>query len=431
MMDLGDHLFRRESGRMVAALTRIFGVHNLELAEDVVQDAFCRAFEVWSFHGVPENPAAWLMTTAKNRALDVVRRERSARTFAPELERLLHSEWTLIPTVNELLEPTAIQDDQLRMMFSCCHPRLPEAVQVAIVLRILCGFGVNEIANAFLVTESAIEKRIQRGKKVLAGSKRLFDLTGADDFAVRLTAVQRTIYLIFNEGYHGSSADRPVRTDLCEEAMYLCAMLRAHPLASTTSTYALSALVCLHAARLATRVDASGNLTSTFDQDRGRWDRRLVAEGLRFLELSAAGTELTAYHVEAAIAGMHAIAQSPDATDWEAVVTLYDTLMTIEPSPVVALNRGIAVGHRDGARRGLDEIRAIVGYDRLMSYPFYFGALGEFEFRDGQLAAASEHFRSAISVARSPMERLFFERRLQACNGPRSEEDQNNVKNRQ
>ena len=417
MMDLGDHLFRRESGRMVAALTRIFGVHNLELAEDVVQDAFCRALEVWSFHGVPENPAAWLMTTAKNRALDIVRRERSVRTFAPELERLLHSEWTLVPTVNELLDPTAIQDDQLRMMFSCCHPRLPETVQVAIVLRILCGFGVNEIAHAFLVTESAIEKRIQRGKKVLAGSKRLFDLTEADDFAGRLEAVQRTIYLVFNEGYHGSSADRSVRADLCKEAMYLCAMLREHPLASAASTYALSALMCLHAARLSAHVDESGNLTSTFDQERARWDRGLVAEGLRLLDLSAAGTELTAYHIEAAIAAMHAIAQRPDETDWEAVVSLYDTLMTIGPSPVVALNRGIAVGHRDGARRGLDEIRAIVGRDRLTSYPFYSGALGEFELRDGRPAAASEHFRSAIAVARNPMEQRFFERRLQACEG--------------
>ncbi len=170
MIDPSDHLFRREAGRMVATLTRIFGVHNLALAEDVVQDAFCRALEVWKFRGVPENPSAWLMATAKHRALDVLRRERTARTFAPELGRLLESEWTVAPIVEELFGATAIKDDQLRMMFPCCHPRLAEEAQVALVLHILCGFSVNEIANAFVNSDAAIEKRISRAKKVLAGS---------------------------------------------------------------------------------------------------------------------------------------------------------------------------------------------------------------------------------------------------------------------
>src|SRR6201981_2009492 len=176
-MEPTDHLFRRESGRMVATLTRIFGIHNLALAEDVVQDAFCRALEVWKFHGVPENPSAWLMATAKNRALDVLRREHTARTFAPELGRLLASEWTLAPAVDELFLPHAIKDDLLRMMFSCCHPRLPEEAQVALVLHILCGFSVDEIASAVVSSHAAVEKRIVRSKRVLAGSKKLFDLS--------------------------------------------------------------------------------------------------------------------------------------------------------------------------------------------------------------------------------------------------------------
>src|SRR3984885_9449256 len=177
-MDPSDHLFRREAGRMVATLTRIFGVHNLALAEDVVQDAFCRALEVWSFRGMPENPSAWLMATAKNRALDVLRRERTARAFAPEFGRLLESEWTLAPVTEDLFAANAIKDDQLRMMFSCCHPRLPEEAQVALILHILCGFSVDEVAGAFVRKHAAIEKRISRAKKVLAGSKRLFDVTG-------------------------------------------------------------------------------------------------------------------------------------------------------------------------------------------------------------------------------------------------------------
>src|SRR5260370_27826662 len=208
---LGDHLFRREAGRMVATLTRIFGVHNLALAEDVVQDAFCRAVEVWKFRGVPENPSAWLVTSAKNRALDVLRRERTARTFAPELGRLLHSEWTLAPVVEEFFAPKAIKDDLLRMMFSCCHPRLPEEAQVALALHILCGFSVGEVASAFVSTHAAMEKRISRAKKALARSKSLFDIADADDFARRLPTVHRALYLLFNEGYHGASPESAVR----------------------------------------------------------------------------------------------------------------------------------------------------------------------------------------------------------------------------
>src|SRR5215510_4079565 len=301
VMEPSDHLFRREAGRMVATITRIFGVQNLALAEDVVQDAFCRALEVWKFRGVPENPSAWLMATAKNRALDVLRRERTAHRFAPELARLLETEWTLAPAVEELFLPHSIKDDLLRMMFSCCQPRLPEEAQVALVLHILCGFSVNEVASAFVSSHAAVEKRISRAKKVLAGSQRLFDVSDTGDFAERLPVVHRALYLLFNEGYHGASPESAVRAELCQEAMRLAALLLDHPPAATPATHALCALMCLHAARLPARVDASGELRSLFEQDRSRWDAHLVAEGERLLERSAAGPELTEYHVEAAI----------------------------------------------------------------------------------------------------------------------------------
>jgi len=414
-MDLGDHLFRHEAGRMVAALTRVFGVHNLALAEDVVQDAFCRALEVWKFRGVPENPSAWLMATAKNRALDILRRQRTARTYAPELGRLLQSEWTLAPVMEELFAPNVIKDDLLRMMFSCCHPRLPEEAQVALVLNILCGFSVTEIAAAFVSTHPAIEKRITRSKKVLAASKRLFDVTAAADFSARLPAVHRALYLLFNEGYHGASPESAVRAELCQEAMRLTALLLEHPLGRTPTTYALAALMCLNAARLPARVDPSGNLSSLFDQDRSRWDQELVAEGLKLLELSATGSELTEYHVEAAIASVHARALRPEDTDWKAIVSLYDTLMTIRPSPIVALNRAIAVAQNEGPERGLEEIGAITGRDRLTEYPFYSAALGELEFRRGQHKTAREHFQAALALARNPMERRFLNQRVSAC----------------
>jgi len=414
-MDLGDHLFRREAGRMVATLTRIFGVHNLALAEDVVQDAFCRALEVWKFRGVPENPSAWLMVTAKNRALDVLRRERTARTFAPELGRLLESEWTLAPAVEEIFAPQAIKDDQLRMMFSCCHPRLPEEAQVALVLHILCGFSVGEIAAAFVSGHAAMEKRISRAKKVLAGSKKLFDIADARDFAARLPAVHRALYLLFNEGYHGASAESAVRAELCREAMRLAALLGGHPLAATPATFALSALMSLHAARLPARLDSSGELLSLFDQDRSQWDSHLVGEGQKLLELSASGPELTEYHVEAAIAWTHVSAPRAEDTDWGMIVSLYDKLLAIRPSPVVALNRAIALAQREGPERGLQEIRAIANSDRLATYPFYHAALGEFEVRAGRPDPAREHFLAALALARNPMEKRFLEHRLAAC----------------
>jgi RNA polymerase sigma-70 factor (ECF subfamily) len=413
-MEIGDHLFRQEAGRMVAALTRIFGVHNLALAEDVVQDAFCRALEVWRFRGVPANPSAWLMATAKHRAIDVLRRERTARTFAPELGRLLESEWTLVPLLEELFGPQAVKDDLLRMMFSCCQPRLPEEAQVALVLHMLCGFGVSEVAAAFLSTEAATQKRISRAKKVLAQSKRLFDLAAAD-FSARLSAVHRALYLLFNEGYHGASPESAVQSDLCKEAMRLTAVLIEHPISSTPATYALAALMHLHASRLPARLDASGQLQSLAEQDRSRWDRDLLSEGRRLLERSAEGAAVSEYHIEAAIAAVHTNAPRAEDTDWQQIVALYDRLLAIRPSPVIALNRAIAIGQHEGPEHGLLEIVAIADGDRLIRYPFYFAALGELELRCQRRDTARAHFQQAVQLARSPMERRFLERRVAAC----------------
>lgn len=413
-MELSDHLFRHEAGRMVATLTRIFGVHNLALAEDVVQEAFCRALETWKFRGVPENPSAWLMATAKNRALDVLRRERTARTFAPELTRQLESEWTLAPTVEEEFGPASIKDDQLRMMFSCCSPRLSQEAQVGLILHILCGLSVDEIASALVSSHAAVEKRITRSKRVLAGSKKLFDLSGPEDFARRLPAVQRALYLLFNEGYHGASPEAAVRSDLCHESIRLTSMLLKNPLGATPSTYALAALMSLNAARLPARVVA-GNLIVLADQDRLLFERGLTDEGRRLLEQSASGPELTDYHVEAAIAWMHMSAQRSEDTDWATIISLYDKLMDIRPSPVVALNRAIAIAQREGPQRGLAEVRAIKELERLDRYPFYHATLGEFEFRSGYLDDARDHFAVALSLARTPMERSFFEQRVDTC----------------
>lgn len=410
-----DYLFRRQHGRMVAALTRIFGVHNLKLAEDVVQDAFCRALEIWNVKGLPENPPAWLMAAAKNRALDAIRRERTARNFAPELDRLLRSEWTLAPTVNEHFGANAIRDDLLRMMFSCCAPAISEESQVALILNILCGFGVDEVAAAFVSGRDAMEKRIARGKKILGASGMLFEVNSAGEFATRLPAVQRALYLLFNEGYHGACAETAMRAELCREAIRLIREVLAHPNGAAPASFALAALMCLNAARIPSRKDHSGNLQPLSDQDRSQWDRDLIAEGLRLLEHSASGTELSQYHVEAAIAAAHANAPSTEATDWQQVVSLYDMLMQIRPSPVVALNRAIAVGQSEGPERGLKALDAIGGSERLVRYPFYAAARGDFELRLGHRNAAQAHFRNALAAARNPDQKRYLAQRLAAC----------------
>ncbi len=406
---LHEHLFRHEAGRMTAALTRLFGTHNLALAEDVVQDAFLRALDVWKLQGPPPNPSAWLMTTARNRALDVIRRERTARTFAPELTRLLESEWTAAAVVDEAFSADVVLGEQLRMMFSCCDPDLAEPVQVALVLNILCGFGAAEIAAAFLDGLAAVEKRIARGKKALAASPRLFDLTDAD-FVARLLAVHRALYLLFNEGYHGASVRGAVRAELCDEAMRLAALLCEHPATATPVTFALRALMALHAARLPARLDASGELLALWEQDRAAWNRRLIAQGLELLDRSARGDEISTYHLEAAIAAVHARAPTLADTDWGAIVAHYDRLLRIAPSAVVELNRAIAVAQRDGPDAGLRAAAAIGDAARLESYPFYAAALGELERRRGNGVAARAHFARALALARSDVERHYLQR---------------------
>ncbi|HZY96958.1 MAG TPA: sigma-70 family RNA polymerase sigma factor [Candidatus Cybelea sp.] len=413
-MEPGEHLFRRESGRIVAALSRIFGLDNLTLAEDVAQDVFCRALEVWKLRGVPENPSAWLMKAARNRAVDLLRRQRRTRHLMPELGQLFESEWTLVPTVTEALSAEAIKDDQLRMMFSCCDPNLSEDVQVALILRLLCGFTVDEIANAFLSKHAAIEKRIERGKKALAASKRLFDMADAE-LSARLSAVHRALYLLFNEGYHGSSGQRVVRSELCREAMRLASTLLENPLVCAPETYALCAMMWLHAARLRARVDGYGDLIPLADQDRSLWDRALIAKGEDLLERSADGAELSEYHVEAAIASIHSNAPRVEETDWTRLVWLYDMLMQIRPSPVIALNRAIAIAHLNGPESGLEAIRAIPHDDRLDQYPFFPAALAELELRAGKIDAAREHFRAAAALARNTKERRFLELRAEAA----------------
>jgi len=393
---LEPHFFRYEWGRLIAVLVRIFGVHQLPLAEDVAQETLTRAMLVWPRSGAPDNPSAWLTATAKRLAIDELRRARTRLRAEPELGRLLESEWTRVPLVEELFSPQPLHDDELRVMFSLAQPRLPEESRVSLILRLSCGFSEDEIAAAFLTSPASMAKRLSRARRVVAASRSLFELTSGD-LPARLESVQRALYLLFNEGYHGASAEAAVRVDLCREAMRLVGLLAQHPLTAVPSTLALAALMHLHAARLPARLDGGGELVPFLDQDRSTWDRTLVAQGLALLERSASGDELSAFHVEAAIASCHATAARAEDTPWARIVSLYDTLLGLGPSPVVALGRAIAVAQVEGPEEGLRELAAIDGKVALEGYPFYHAALGALSATAGHTDAARSHYEAALA----------------------------------
>ena len=407
---LVDHLFRREAGKMVSYLTRLFGLGRLNLAEDVVQDTLYQALETWSMQGLPANPSAWLMRVARNRAIDLIRRDDHFRILTPELTYLLQDGSQAEAPVSE----REIQDDQLRMMFACCHPGLSTEVQITLILKTLCGFSVAEISSALLVSADSIEKRLGRARKFLRESGTFEELAHPSDIGGRLEGVYQAIYLLFNEGYHASQSERTVREDLCFEALRLALLLSEHPEGARPKTFALVALFCFDAARLPGRIDSDGFLLPLEQQDRSIWDQALIGQGLRFLERSAAELEVSAYHLEAGIAALHSSVDSYARTDWEAIVALYDRLYDLTPTPIVALNRAIAVGQARGPAAGLRELERIPALPTLQDYPFYPAAQGEFHRLAGHSDAARSCFERALALARNPAEARYLERKLEA-----------------
>src|SRR4051812_24433123 len=322
---LVDHLFRREAGRMVAALTRVFGAENLALAEDVVQESLVQALRTWPFRGVPENPRGWLMQVAKNRALDLLRRDTSLARKADAIR-----DWT------SSLAPDDPQgegmDDQLRMIFICCQPAVPREARVALTLKTVGGFGVPEIARAYLAKEATIAQRLVRGKGKTQETGPPFEVPPPAELPAALDSVLEALYLMFNEGYAASAGEDLVRQDVCAEAIRLARLVAEHPSLDVPKAHALAALLLLQAARNPARVDSEGNLLLLSEQDRSLWDGAKIAAGFHHLDRSARGSELSAYHLEAGLAACHV---APGATDWPHILTLYDDLLALKPSPVV------------------------------------------------------------------------------------------------
>ncbi len=398
---------------MVATLTRIFGVENLNLAEDVVQEALARALQTWPFYGVPKNPSAWIMRASRNLALDVVRRRKVFQNKQAEIIRLMDRDG--VGPDEAIFSEDEIADDRLRLMFVCCHPAIPADAQVALALKTLCGFGVTEISRAFLTTDAAIAKRLTRAKQKIRQARIPFEIPGAKELGQRLDGVLQSLYLLFNEGYKASSGENLVREELCNEAIRLTGLLAQHPIGNQPKTHALLALMLLNAARIPTRVDSEGNLLRLKEQDRTRWDQATIARGMFHLSQSAAGDELSEYHLQAGIAACHCAAKDYESTDWQQILSLYDRLIEFDQSPVVALNRAVAIANIHGPRAGLQTVEGIRGLDKLSSYYLLYAVLGEFEMRTGKLQSAAEQFRRSFELAETKSERAFLLKRLQRC----------------
>jgi len=308
-----------------------------------------------------------------------------------------------------------ISDDHLRLMFVCCHPAIPAEAQVALALKTLCGFSVGEVAHAFLTTDSAIAKRLTRAKQKIQHAGIPFEIPAGGELEQRLDNVLQSLYLLFNEGYKASSGENLVREELCEEAIRLAELLVAHPAGNQPKTHALLALMLLNAARNPTRLDSEGNLLRLQDQDRTRWDKSKISRGMFHFAQSAAGDYLSEYHLQAGIAACHCAAEDYESTDWAKILSLYDRLIELDQSPVVALNRAVAIANIRGPKAGLQAVRRVRDLSKLSSYYLLYAVLGEFEMRSGNLQAAAEQFRRSFELAETKSERAFLLKRLQRC----------------
>jgi len=406
--ELIEELFRRESAHLTTALTRLFGPSNLALVEDVVHDALLAAMQAWRF-SLPDNPRAWLLQTAKNRAIDVIRRDRRLVAFETDS----NSDSQLV--VAHALSAHEDAKNQLAMMFSICDDRLSRETQVTLILRVLCGLSPAEIARAFLVDPETIDRRLHRGKARLRElGQHLFDVQHERDVQSRLPAVLQALYLLFNEGYQSSDRDNPLHPALCADALRLAELLLESLGLSNEARapiHALSAMFCFHAARFATRLDSEGVFVPLEAQDRAQWDRSLIERGVIHLSAAAVGVQLTRYHLEAGIACEHAIASSVEATSWAKIVALYDELLGIVKTPIVALNRALAIAELRGLDRGREALQDSLNDEAVARYPFLWGAIADLERRAGRLAEARTYFERAIALARNDAERMAYERK--------------------
>jgi RNA polymerase sigma factor (sigma-70 family) len=416
---LMSHLFRVESGKMVSVLSRLFGLQKVDEAQDIVQDTLLVAMQVWPFKGVPENPSAWLMQTAKNKAIDFLRKQKRNENLNPEYAYLLQSEYTLGYTVQNVFLNDEIEDNQLRMIFACCHPSIPQESQIALILKTLCGLGVSEIAKAFLSNTETIAKRIYRAKETIKSENIKLEAPNNQALKRRLQSVLKVIYLLFNESYYSANPDFMIREDLCEDAMRLCFLLIQNEHTSTPETKALMALMCLQSARFNARTNASGQIVLLKNQNRSLWHSGLIQQGYSYLEQATKEafhqnnhTNYSAYHIEAAIASIHCSSISFETTNWQKIIELYEALYRVHPNPIIAMNKAIALAY---SKRPFEAIELLLKINSLENNPIYQTTLGEIYLEISQKEFARTHFQKALLLEISENEKAIILEKLSLC----------------
>ncbi len=409
--EIVDRLFREEQGRAVATLIRVTG--DFDLAEEAVQDAFIRALETWPERGVPDNPGAWITTTARNRAIDRLRRRQLSVTKIEELgrETAVEQELAAIDPTPAEDDAMPIADDRLRLIFTCCHPALALEARVALTLRTLGGLTTPEIARAFLVPEPTLAQRLVRAKRKIRDAGIPYRVPPAELLPERLDGVLRVLYLVFNEGYTASSGDELIRRELCAEAIRLTRIV-VSLLPDEPEAAGLLALMLLHDARRDARVGMRGELILLDDQDRARWDADRIAEGQALIETALAARRPGPYQVQAAIAALHDEAALPSETDWAQIASLYATLQGMQPSPVVELNHAAAVAMADGPAIGLAMMDGIAATGELDTYPYLHAARADLLRRLERWSEADAAYRRALELTTNAPERAFLETRL-------------------
>lgn len=401
MVDL-EAIYRAERGRVLASLIRLLG--GFELAEEALADAFTAAAQQWPRDGVPRNPRAWLVSAGRFKAIDRLRQGGRLKAAAPELQRQLESEDNVQP------EPQEIEDDALRLIFVCCHPALGIDSQIALTLREVCGLTTEEIAAAFLAATTTVAQRIVRAKAKIRDLNLPYEVPGPAERQARLDAVLHAIYLIFNEGYSASRGEALIRYSLCAEAIRLARLVRdLHP---SPDIDGLLALMLLHQSRLAARTAADGSIILLEDQDRTLWDRDKIAEGTTLAQLAFAAPPVGSYTIEALITATHAGTLEASETNWARIASLYDLLLRAEPTPVVALNRAVAIAMRDGPEAGLALVDALLASGELATYRYAHAARADLLRRLGRTEAARAAYERTLELTEQEQERRFIERRL-------------------
>jgi RNA polymerase sigma-70 factor (ECF subfamily) len=407
-MDI-EHIYREESGRILATLIRLLG--SFDLAEEVMQEAFAAALEHWPKHGIPDNPRAWLVSTAHHKGIDMLRRRSRFDSKREELQKLAELEQQLSESEETMLQQDGVSDDRLRLIFTCCHPALVLEAQVALTLRTLCGLTTEEIARAFLVPLPTMAQRLVRAKQKIRDAQIPYQVPPKQELAERLEAVMLVVYLVFNEGYSASSGDAAIRRELCAEAIRLGRLI-CEFLPGQNESRALLALMLLHDSRRAARVDAEGEVVLLEEQNRALWDRDEIREGLGLVESALRGGAAGAYALQAAIAAIHAQATRAEETDWKQIAALYVALLRVQPSPIVELNHAAAVAMAQGPAEGLRLLDGLEGKAELREYYLLPAARGDLLRRLRQWNEAALAYRRALALTSNEAARSFLSRRL-------------------